>query len=390
MCLLRHGIIKRLKSIMNTTKAFAGVVLGLALFASAAAPASAQTTSAQTDALWAQVRALQAQIALLRGGAAGVSFTSNMTIGSSGTEVSRLQSFLIGRGHVIPAGATGYFGVQTQAAVAAFQRANGVAPAIGYFGPLTRAWINAIIGASVSDSIPSPTSSDEDDAQNALNDLDSRIRAVQDDIDEAEHDGEDVDEANGLLDEARDLLDEANEAFDDGNYDKVMDLVEEAEELVKDALDEATVDDDTGGGNASTNATTSNVDGADNDYARFEITFMVEAFGEDIYIPVDGDDAFTYRIENASNGSVVTDADSESTLITSSADEEDDYFVVREGDEEEFRVVVNFNPEAADEEASYRMQLLTLRFNDSTDPPDDSWTASPASDYRTQGAFVSD
>jgi hypothetical protein len=68
----------------------------------------------------------------------------DLTLGSQGPQVVTLQLFLIGKGFSIPAGATGYFGAQTQAALIAFQRANGITPAAGYYGPITRARIAAM------------------------------------------------------------------------------------------------------------------------------------------------------------------------------------------------------------------------------------------------------
>jgi len=81
--------------------------------------------------------------------ASAATFTMNLTIGSTGAEVTALQTLLIGGGYSIPAGATGYFGVQTQAALAAFQAAHGIAPAVGYFGPSTRAQVNGMDGGPV-------------------------------------------------------------------------------------------------------------------------------------------------------------------------------------------------------------------------------------------------
>ncbi|MDB5245299.1 MAG: baaA1 [Parcubacteria group bacterium] len=63
--------------------------------------------------------------------------------GLSGVEVITLQTYLINHGYAIPAGATGYFGAQTRTALASFQRTSGISPAVGYFGPLTRAWVAA-------------------------------------------------------------------------------------------------------------------------------------------------------------------------------------------------------------------------------------------------------
>ncbi|MHB1163314.1 MAG: peptidoglycan-binding protein [Minisyncoccota bacterium] len=67
------------------------------------------------------------------------SFTKDLTMKSSGDEVTSLQQALISGGYSIPAGATGYFGAQTRAAVIAWQKASGVTPAYGYFGPKSRA-----------------------------------------------------------------------------------------------------------------------------------------------------------------------------------------------------------------------------------------------------------
>lgn len=64
--------------------------------------------------------------------------TANLTVGSVGAAVSCLQQNLIASGYSIPAGATGYFGMQTKAAVAAWQAAFGISPAAGYFGPISR------------------------------------------------------------------------------------------------------------------------------------------------------------------------------------------------------------------------------------------------------------
>jgi peptidoglycan hydrolase-like protein with peptidoglycan-binding domain len=71
-------------------------------------------------------------------------------MGSQGEDVSCLQRALIASGHAISAGATGYFGAQTKAAVMAWQMAAGVSPAAGYFGPISQAKFMAMMpGGSV-------------------------------------------------------------------------------------------------------------------------------------------------------------------------------------------------------------------------------------------------
>ena len=69
----------------------------------------------------------------------GCSFTKDLTVGSTGTEVTCLQNALIAGGYNIAAGATGSFGPQTLAAVIAWQKAKGISPAAGYFGAKSRA-----------------------------------------------------------------------------------------------------------------------------------------------------------------------------------------------------------------------------------------------------------
>jgi hypothetical protein len=122
---------------------FAGFMAAAALVVGASA-SSAQTSASD---LQAQINALMAQLAALQAPAATVTFTSDLTIGSTGPQVVALQTFLESKGYlVMPVGvAKGYFGALTRAALARFQAANGIAPAVGYFGPITRARINGMI-----------------------------------------------------------------------------------------------------------------------------------------------------------------------------------------------------------------------------------------------------
>ncbi len=76
-------------------------------------------------------------------------FTRDLQLYSTGEDVRALQKYLNAHGAVIaPTGAgsvgneTAYFGLATQAALIKFQSANGIAPAAGYFGSKTRAFIS--------------------------------------------------------------------------------------------------------------------------------------------------------------------------------------------------------------------------------------------------------
>ncbi len=83
--------------------------------------------------------------ATLAGAASAATFTSNLTVGSRGSQVTELQMFLVSKGYlVMPTGVSyGYFGTLTRSAVAAYQAAKGITPAVGYFGPITMAAVNA-------------------------------------------------------------------------------------------------------------------------------------------------------------------------------------------------------------------------------------------------------
>ncbi|MDD5318761.1 MAG: peptidoglycan-binding protein [Candidatus Pacebacteria bacterium] len=76
-------------------------------------------------------------------------FSTNLTVGSRGADVSALQQILINKGFLTAVSApTGYFGSLTKAALAAFQAANNISPAVGYFGPITRAAIASMGGTT--------------------------------------------------------------------------------------------------------------------------------------------------------------------------------------------------------------------------------------------------
>jgi len=137
-------------NLKTKTAIFAGLV-GFALVAVAAfapvAKVEAQTSAelnAQIQALLAQIAALQGQVG---GSTSGHTFTMDLTVGSSGAEVTALQQWLVSKGFLtMPAGVSmGYFGEMTRAAVAAYQTSKGITPASGYFGPVTRASVNAMV-----------------------------------------------------------------------------------------------------------------------------------------------------------------------------------------------------------------------------------------------------
>jgi hypothetical protein len=127
---------KKIIRSFSTASATAGLAAMLLLGGTAGA--GAQTTAdlqAQITALLATIASLQTQA----GATAGSAFTRDLTLGATGSDVTALQTFLMGKGFAIPAGATGYFGAQTKTALSAYQAARGITPPAGYFGAVTRA-----------------------------------------------------------------------------------------------------------------------------------------------------------------------------------------------------------------------------------------------------------
>ena len=79
------------------------------------------------------------------------SFNKDLKLGSTGNDVKELQKFLNTNGYIVaPSGPgsvgseTTIFGYATRAALIKFQIANNITPASGYFGPITRAFVENI------------------------------------------------------------------------------------------------------------------------------------------------------------------------------------------------------------------------------------------------------
>ncbi len=76
-------------------------------------------------------------------------FNKNLELGSTGEDVKQLQKYLNNKGFVVSVSGAGSmgnettrFGFATKSALIKFQQANKISPAVGYFGPLTRKFIN--------------------------------------------------------------------------------------------------------------------------------------------------------------------------------------------------------------------------------------------------------
>jgi hypothetical protein len=119
------------------------------------------SSSTSTSSLEAELNALLAELAALEAQANGsgsvpsasssfsYTFTRNLSYGMTGNDVQQLQQFLVSQASGTAAtklqqhGTTKTFGTLTLNALIEFQKSAGIMPASGYFGPITRAWVNA-------------------------------------------------------------------------------------------------------------------------------------------------------------------------------------------------------------------------------------------------------
>jgi len=138
---------------LKTSKIVAAVA-GLGLAASLLVGVSANVASAQSMTLAQLVNlfislgiippseAAAAQAAIANSSAStAYTFNTDLTVGSTGADVTALQNDLIANGDLASGLNTGYFGALTKAGVMKWQAANGIS-ATGYFGPISRAKIN--------------------------------------------------------------------------------------------------------------------------------------------------------------------------------------------------------------------------------------------------------
>ncbi len=173
--------------------AFVAVAMIFMAIAPAVQAAEAEDLQTTINDLLAQVAALKAEMEddTTTSGSC-VSVPAPLTMGAQNANVTALQNRLIADGNAIAAGATGYFGAQTKAALAAWQAANGVMPAVGYYGPITMAAMDAdCTPADEDEDDGDDTSSDELQGEGTLDDSETDLDDASDDtIMEGEEDAE--------------------------------------------------------------------------------------------------------------------------------------------------------------------------------------------------------
>ncbi|MDQ5889999.1 MAG: hypothetical protein QG609_492, partial [Patescibacteria group bacterium] len=213
------------------------------------------------------------------GAAEKCNFSRNLDLGVDGEDVRCLQKYLNASGFTIaesgvgsPGGETTLFRDLTKKAVAKWQAANGLSPASGYFGPLSRSKYDQITSGitnaitkvenpvaadalqkqlaelqakalsmnsnSNSTATPTPTSS----SKSAADKIKLAIQALKDadnQIEDAEEDGLSIGNAEGDIENAKEDLFESVLAYFKGNYEDAIEYADDAYDNAMDAFEEA-------------------------------------------------------------------------------------------------------------------------------------------------------
>ena len=190
--------------------------------------------------------------------AATCTFTSNLEIGVESEAVRCLQQYLNANGFTVSDTGVGSKGketnqyqTKTKAAVQKWQTANGISPATGTFGPISRAKYIVLTSAAPTPTVPAPqpttpviptpkptSSSEETSARNAILDARDAYEDAMDEYEDAKDDGDNVGKSKTMLAEADEQLTEALYAFVDEDYGDARDFADEAMDTIDEALDE--------------------------------------------------------------------------------------------------------------------------------------------------------
>lgn len=394
---------------------FAGGVIGLlSLGVLVLGAPSAQAQMMTVAELQAQINLLLAQLARIQGNTSTscFEFSRDLTVGSTGLDVSALQNYLKTTDHFpFAVGTTGYFGDVTHGAVVAWQSSNSIVPAAGYFGPLSRARYALLcqpVNVTPDDgdddddddnNTDTDDDADADDAEEAIQDARAAIDDAEDEIEEADDDGDDVDEARDLLEDANSKLDDAEEALDDDEFDDAVELADDAMKLADDAVDAIGEDDDNDGDSSVESTSAEAPVGNNKDRADYDIEFTLHAFNGDFYISrsterdddsSDGSDGIEFYLEESS-GDVYTGGD---VAVSFSSDDDnngdtDDYFKIDDDETRTFMLSVSLDNEGATA-GFYGLQINAIRYDTNTSAGGEITISNGLDDHDTQVVFVDD
>jgi len=302
-------------------------------------------------------------------------YVRDLTLGSTGSDVVALQTFLQEKGHLtIPAGVSkGYFGELTRAALGRYQASQSISPTAGYFGSITRANVNIACAAGGGTIPTNPGNNNDDDLSGGEASLeafdissgdDSDVREGSTaDIAEIEFDVEDGDVLINRID-IQLVADDANEEKDPWDtFDSIRIMIDGKEIAEKDISDEDEyLDEDNGTlrfsnikykvdeGETATMIVEieaqKNVDGADSGDSTWTINVLedgiraTDAEGIQQYV---GDDSETVSFEVVSQGE-----DDELDVSSSSEDPDSTTLKVEDNKKSDEHAIFAFDLQSGD------------------------------------------
>ena len=127
------------------------------------------------------------------------------------------------------------------------------------------------------------------------------------------------------------------------------------------------------------------------DEGVFSLTFDVTAFEEDAYIGLTASTSVTttgvtYRIEDSSNNTISTGTTTAASLErVSGGNQTGNYIRLSDGQTARFKLNVNYDPTA---QGTYRVQLVSVNFNDTQATADTVQATQPEEDYQTTNLAI--
>lgn len=203
----------------------------------------------------AVLAALLAIMPLQASAATTCAFANDLAIGSVGEDVRCLQQYLNSSGFVVATGGVGsaghettQFQTKTQAAVMKWQTAQGISPASGLFGPLSRAKYAALTDGSVPTIPPATVTTtttvdpNAGGAAAARAEITEAINSYENALEKAQN--ADTDDVDSILEKARVSLLDAVIAFIDNNFVTATSLARTSRAHSEIAYDEIGSDED--------------------------------------------------------------------------------------------------------------------------------------------------
>ncbi len=206
--------------------------------------------------------------------------TRDLTLGDTGEDIRCLQKYLNSAGFMVaengvgsPGNETSLYREKTVDAVKRWQTAQGITPATGTFGPLSRlAYTKLLVPTPATPVVVVPTpstpsaptiSSQEKEVRTRLASAVDAIESAEDEFQNAEDDDNETGDAEEFINDAKLSLFRALKLFLGDDFIEALDRANEARNSAKDAQDE--IDGDGNSNDADEGDAQNAIDEADND-----------------------------------------------------------------------------------------------------------------------------